>query len=721
MKKVLFKSLSLIMFVSMSMVLIFNSRLVKASGSDELYQEISRNETVVMNDVVWTNIIANTKTTMPKGWDSGYGSSTPIDVNKWYGQQINVLTVPRVMDATGNQKYEIISWSLQGDQQWDFKGMTALAQDFEKKNPDYIVVGGINGDFYDWHTTLDYPNSGMGIEVQNGEVIRAIRSGGEAVGFKNNNDNDQIVYTPNTMNTFSVNPYLTIYNNDGTVLKEIELNGMNLSNLEDGQTSAYFPSLEIVYLYDESGNHVLNSYGEWAIEERIFHAPVLAEGNSYYVIDGEKVIYQASEGSYYGKGVITNVNDNTEIVKNSFAIVTKNQELLDLLAKDVTIRVQYNVVDPEMSQANNLMGCGHVLMEDGVFAGYYEEDYYSTRAPRTIVGCKADGTVCLITMDGRQPNVNCYGTNQEEINKILLELGVVEAYLMDGGGSTTFFVRENDGFIVKNYPSDGQQRSVSNGFLIVTKKDDSVKINDVKATTSSLTFSLDYDLMSNDITECYMVLNGEKKAFVDGKVTFENLSSNSTYNYTLSYDTELYKNIATTTVNSATTLKVVPTITLGTVTEDDKYFYPTCTVSDPDKAIQMIEIILYNLDKDTKVSDTLVDPTDPTQVIKVKKSSKDINYKCILRYYYRCGNSEDLMILDLEYDMSEFNEPVHEHAFVEGKCDCGAVDPNYVAPEQPSNPETPKDEKKGCNAGFVFVTPLIAGAVLVLLKSKRRF
>ena len=58
---------------------------------------------------------------------------------------------------------------------------------------------------------------------------------------------------------------------------------------------------------------------------------------------------------------------------------------------------------------------------------------------------------------------------------------------------------------------------------------------------------------------------------------------------------------------------------------------------------------------------------------------------------------------------SEFNNPVepeppvHEHSYVDGKCECGAVDPDYVKPEQPSDQETPKEEKKGCNVGFVFV------------------
>ncbi len=38
--------------------------------------------------------------------------------------------------------------------------------------------------------------------------------------------------------------------------------------------------------------------------------------------------------------------------------------------------------------------------------------------------------------------------------------------------------------------------------------------------------------------------------------------------------------------------------------------------------------------------------------------------------------------------------PPHEHNFVEGKCECGESDPNYVAPEQPKDetPEQPKDE-----------------------------
>ncbi len=691
MKKIFNKFIICALFMLINVFLFSNSLSINAES--ELYQEISRKETVVLNDVVWTNIIANTKTTMPKGWDSGYGSKIPIDVNRWYGQSINLFEVPRILDADGNQKYEIIAWSVQGNQQWDFKGMTAIAQDFEKKNPEYIVIGGINGDFYDWHTTKDYPNSGNGMEVQNGEVIRPFRGGNEAVGFKNNNDPDQIVYASNTYNHFSSNPYLTIYNNDGTVLKEVELDGLNLANLENGQTAAYFPRLENVYLYDEFGNSVPNSYGEPTIKERLFHKPSLAEGTAIYVIDGEKVIYQANDKSYYGKGKITNINDDTEIVPNSFAIVSKNQELLNLLQKDVMIRVQYKVTDPELSQSENIMGSGHVLMKDGNFAEYYQEEYYSTRAPRTIIGCKPDGTVCLLTMDGRQANLNYYGTNQQEINTILTELGIDDAYLLDGGGSSTFFVRENDGFIVKNSPSDGQQRSVSNGFLIVTKKDTSVKIKNVEPTISSLTFELDSEQMASHITKSYMTLNGETKPFENGKVTFDNLDSNTEYKYSLSYDTELYKNIPTTLFNSATTLKKTPKITLGELTEDDQYFYPTFTIEDPDRALQITEVLLIDKATNKTVDDDMYDPDEPSKVLKLKKKANITEYECVVHYFYRSGVGQDLIELELKYEMNKQEE---------------------------QNPqEQPKEEKKGCKSGFVYVTPIIGACSLILIKSRK--
>ena len=44
---------------------------------------------------------------------------------------------------------------------------------------------------------------------------------------------------------------------------------------------------------------------------------------------------------------------------------------------------------------------------------------------------------------------------------------------------------------------------------------------------------------------------------------------------------------------------------------------------------------------------------------------------------------DSITIYYVDGDVVTPEPPVHEHVFVEGKCECGEEDPNYVAPEQP--------------------------------------
>ena len=60
--------------------------------------------------------------------------------------------------------------------------------------------------------------------------------------------------------------------------------------------------------------------------------------------------------------------------------------------------------------------------------------------PRTVVGTKADGSVVLFEVDGRQPGFS-EGLNYIELGEMPLELGVVNALNLDGGGSATFVAR----------------------------------------------------------------------------------------------------------------------------------------------------------------------------------------------------------------------------------------------------------------------------------------
>jgi hypothetical protein len=88
----------------------------------------------------------------------------------------------------------------------------------------------------------------------------------------------------------------------------------------------------------------------------------------------------------------------------------------------------------------------------------------SSRAPRTMIGWNADGSVLLVTADGRQPG-RADGLTVIEAADLMRALGAVEAMNLDGGGSTTFVLR---GDVVNRPSNDGsRERSVAVAVAVV--------------------------------------------------------------------------------------------------------------------------------------------------------------------------------------------------------------------------------------------------------------
>ena len=92
-----------------------------------------------------------------------------------------------------------------------------------------------------------------------------------------------------------------------------------------------------------------------------------------------------------------------------------------------------------------------------------------TRHPRSAVAIKGK-KVLLITVDGR--NENSAGMNLFELSGFLKWLKSDEAINLDGGGSTTLWVKGQPGNGVVNYPSDNKkwdhegERKVANVILV---------------------------------------------------------------------------------------------------------------------------------------------------------------------------------------------------------------------------------------------------------------
>lgn len=102
----------------------------------------------------------------------------------------------------------------------------------------------------------------------------------------------------------------------------------------------------------------------------------------------------------------------------------------------------------------DIMVSGPMLLNDGERAKLDSVSFNVTRHPRTAVALKGN-KVFLITVDGR--NEKAVGMSLFELSSFLKWIGADDALNLDGGGSTTLWIRGfSDGGIV-NHPSDNRK------------------------------------------------------------------------------------------------------------------------------------------------------------------------------------------------------------------------------------------------------------------------
>lgn len=122
----------------------------------------------------------------------------------------------------------------------------------------------------------------------------------------------------------------------------------------------------------------------------------------------------------------------------------------------------------------NIMTSGPLLLKEGQKEQYRtDRTFVTNRHPRTAVGIRPDGTIVLLTVDGRIKQ--SAGMSLDELTRTLHWLGCTEAINLDGGGSTTMYVRDfpYDGIV--NCPVDNGrfdhkgERAVSNILMVMPR------------------------------------------------------------------------------------------------------------------------------------------------------------------------------------------------------------------------------------------------------------
>ena len=169
-------------------------------------------------------------------------------------------------------------------------------------------------------------------------------------------------------------------------------------------------------------------------------------GNStcFYKIDKE-VIDSTLMGEFQGR-----VN----------GAIKERRGRLQIIPWNVDIEQMYS------GKRGTVLASGPLLLRDGEVEEWsaFDPGFINTRHPRSVVYIKEDGTTVLLTVDGRSRG-NASGMSIPELAQLVKALGAVEAINLDGGGSTTLWIKDAG---VVNYPCDNRrfdhegERSVSN-------------------------------------------------------------------------------------------------------------------------------------------------------------------------------------------------------------------------------------------------------------------
>lgn len=169
-------------------------------------------------------------------------------------------------------------------------------------------------------------------------------------------------------------------------------------------------------------------------------------------------------------GTVTRVVANETSVKlnpGEWSLVGTGSQAtaLSALKAGDTVAATVNLAGVDLFSVRNILAGGPSLLKDGnptidVVKERFSNAFANDRHPRTAVGFGRDGDVWLVVVDGRNPSSR--GMSLPELADFMAGLGCADAMNLDGGGSTTLSLLG----LTLNRPSDGEERPVSNGFLL---------------------------------------------------------------------------------------------------------------------------------------------------------------------------------------------------------------------------------------------------------------
>lgn len=194
------------------------------------------------------------------------------------------------------------------------------------------------------------------------------------------------------------------------------------------------------------------------------HALAAVNGTFFDVANGGSVDFVKMDGRVVKENVLD--KNGKRARHQQAAIVIDQKGRLALKKWDNSPQWEHTLTEPQVMLSGPLLLLGsHIESLDST-------SFTKARHPRTAIGVKPNGKVILLTVDGRQENAA--GMSLPELRNMMRWLGCTDAINLDGGGSTTLWVKDATANGVVNFPSDNKkwdhegERKVAN--VVILKK-----------------------------------------------------------------------------------------------------------------------------------------------------------------------------------------------------------------------------------------------------------
>lgn len=306
--------------------------------------------------------------------------------------------------------------------------LTQIAQ-LVQQNSGYVTAG-INGDYFTTSLLPPYSGDPLGLHIQNGELI--------SLPWGNRSALVGLVDGRVVISSFKSSARLRLP--EGT---ETSIDGLN-QNLPPNGFCLFTPAFGLTTQTPPGTIEVIATA----------NLPLRPNTPLTLIV---RQVNEAGSSPIPRDGVVLAATGRAAALAKSLRCGDRLEVLITLIPLDAEF---------EPKAMLWAIGGGPRLLRDGKISIECEREGFSpsfrqTKHPRTAVGLRDDALIWVV-VDGRQPGYS-EGMSLDELAEFLSNAGCKDALNLDGGGSSTLFVRGE----VVNQPSDGRERPIANALLLL--------------------------------------------------------------------------------------------------------------------------------------------------------------------------------------------------------------------------------------------------------------